>query len=206
MGQGKNVPRRVPPPPSYLRRMFQANVGKKGNIAFVFALSFVEIKTRKDQSEKKTPTKVASDACTNSENKLTHRPFFQHLEPSWEQVDEEALRGLLRWHLDSGTDGIVALGTTGEASVLSTAERQLVLDITVEEVGGKMPVVAGTSSVNPVVVIEQSLHVCMYVCESSLPWWWERGVFKAFSRLRLDVVRASRQMRRRSCENVRPTT
>ncbi|CAM9546442.1 unnamed protein product [Ectocarpus sp. 13 AM-2016] len=71
-------------------------------------------------------------------------------------IDEEALRGLLRWHVDSGTDGIVALGTTGEASVLSTAERQLVLDITVEEVGGKVPVVAGTSSVNPHVVIEQS--------------------------------------------------
>lgn len=61
--------------------------------------------------------------------------------------------------MDSGTDGIVALGTTGEASVLSTAERQLVLDITVEEVGGKVPVVAGTSSVNPHVVIEQSEQV-----------------------------------------------
>eukprot|EP00752_Nemacystus_decipiens_P016758 g14996.t1 len=73
-------------------------------------------------------------------------------------IDEDALRGLLRWHLDCGTDGIVALGTTGEASVLSTAERQLVLDITVEEVGGKVPVVAGTSSVNPVVVIEQSVQ------------------------------------------------
>lgn len=71
------------------------------------------------------------------------------------------MRGLLRWHLDSGTDGIVALGTTGEASVLSVAERQLVLDITVEEVGGRVPVVAGTSSVNPVVVIEQSVQVCM---------------------------------------------
>eukprot|EP00903_Cladosiphon_okamuranus_P010179 g9639.t1 len=70
-------------------------------------------------------------------------------------IDEEALRGLLRWHVDSGTDGIVALGTTGEASMLSTTERRLVLDITMEEVGGKVPVMAGTSSVNPIVVIEQ---------------------------------------------------
>lgn len=61
--------------------------------------------------------------------------------------------------MDSGTDGIVALGTTGEASVLSAAERQTILDITVEEVGGKVPVVAGTSSVNPVVVIEQAAQV-----------------------------------------------
>lgn len=79
------------------------------------------------------------------------------------KVDEEALRGLLRWHIESGTDGIVALGTTGEASVLSSLERKLVLDITVEEVGGKVPVVAGTSSVNPLVVIEQSLQVT-YMC------------------------------------------
>ena len=74
-------------------------------------------------------------------------------------MDEEALRGLLRWHIESGTDGIVTLGTTGEASVLSSAERELVLDITVEEAGGKVPIVAGTSSVNPLVVIEQSLQV-----------------------------------------------
>ncbi|CAN0421014.1 unnamed protein product [Hapterophycus canaliculatus] len=75
------------------------------------------------------------------------------------KIDEEALRGLLRWHVDSGTDGIVALGTTGEASVMSVEERQLVLDIAVEEVGGKIPLVAGTSSVNPLVVIEQSKQV-----------------------------------------------
>lgn len=74
-------------------------------------------------------------------------------------MDEEALRDLLRWHIESGTDGIVALGTTGEASVLSSAERELVLDVTVQEAGGKVPIVAGTSSVNPVVVIEQSIQV-----------------------------------------------
>ncbi|CAM9456179.1 unnamed protein product [Scytosiphon promiscuus] len=72
------------------------------------------------------------------------------------QIDEEALRGLLRWHVESGTDGIVALGTTGEASMMTVEERQLVLDIAVEEVGGKVPLVAGTSSVNPLVVIDQS--------------------------------------------------
>lgn len=43
--------------------------------------------------------------------------------------------------------------------MLSVAERQLVLDITMEEVRGRVPVVAGTSSVNPLVVIEQSVQV-----------------------------------------------
>ena len=75
-------------------------------------------------------------------------------------MDEESLRGLIRFHLDSGTDGIVALGTTGEASVLTASERQLVLDIAAEETGGEMPLMAGTSSVNPLVVIEQIQQVC----------------------------------------------
>lgn len=74
-------------------------------------------------------------------------------------MDEEILRDLLRWHVESGTDGIVALGTTGEASVLSSSERQRVLEITAEECLGKLPIVVGTSSVNPVVVIEQTAQV-----------------------------------------------
>ena len=36
-------------------------------------------------------------------------------------VDYGALRGLLEWHVASGTDGVVALGTTGEASTRKTA-------------------------------------------------------------------------------------
>ena len=38
------------------------------------------------------------------------------------EIDVEALRGLLRWHAEAGTDGIVALGTTGEASTLNMEE------------------------------------------------------------------------------------
>lgn len=76
-----------------------------------------------------------------------------------DQVDEEALRGLIRWHVDSGTDGLVALGTTGEASVMSTAERQFVLDIAAEETRDKMPLIVGTSSINPPVVVEQTVQV-----------------------------------------------
>lgn len=76
-----------------------------------------------------------------------------------DQVDEEALRGLIRWHVDSGTDGLVALGTTGEASVMSSAERELVLNIAAEETRGRMPLIAGTSSINPQVVVEQTVQV-----------------------------------------------
>lgn len=79
--------------------------------------------------------------------------------PVIDQVDEDALRGLIRWHVDSGTDGLVALGTTGEAAVMSTAERQLVLNIAAEETRGKMPLIAGTSSIKPQVVVDQTIQV-----------------------------------------------
>jgi hypothetical protein len=53
-------------------------------------------------------------------------------------VDEPTLRALLQWHAASGTDGVVVLGTTGEASTLTDAERSVVLRATVEEIGGKV--------------------------------------------------------------------
>ncbi len=58
-------------------------------------------------------------------------------------VDEEAYRALIR-HLLPHVDGVVPAGTTGEFVYLSEAERRSVIDIAVDEVGGRAPVVAGT--------------------------------------------------------------
>ncbi|MCZ6855819.1 MAG: 4-hydroxy-tetrahydrodipicolinate synthase [Gammaproteobacteria bacterium] len=59
-------------------------------------------------------------------------------------VDWEALEGLIGWHLDNGTDGIVPVGTTGESATLTVLEHLEVIRRTVEVVGGRIPVVAGT--------------------------------------------------------------
>ena len=61
-------------------------------------------------------------------------------------VNVEKLRALCKWHLASGTDGIVALGTTGESSTLSHEEDDLVIRTVLSEVGGKIPVIAGSGS------------------------------------------------------------
>jgi 4-hydroxy-tetrahydrodipicolinate synthase len=66
-------------------------------------------------------------------------------------VDEEALRRLVRWQVLAGIDGLVPVGTTGEAPTLSAAERERVIAITVETVAerasrGRVPVVAGTGT------------------------------------------------------------
>jgi len=62
------------------------------------------------------------------------------------KVDEEALRGLIEFQIKNGTDGIVPCGTTGESPVLSHKEHDRVVEITVNAVKKRVPVIAGTGS------------------------------------------------------------
>ena len=62
------------------------------------------------------------------------------------EVDYRRLEELIEFHVDSGTHGIVPVGTTGESPTLSHAEHKEVVRFTVGAVGGRIPVVAGTGS------------------------------------------------------------
>lgn len=62
------------------------------------------------------------------------------------KVDEEALRELIEFQIKNGTDGIVPCGTTGESPVLSHKEHDRVIEITVDAVKKRVPVIAGTGS------------------------------------------------------------
>lgn len=61
-------------------------------------------------------------------------------------VDEAALRALVRWQLAEGVHFLVPCGSTGEAATLTPAEHRRVVEIVVEEVAGRVPVVAGAGS------------------------------------------------------------
>ena len=61
-------------------------------------------------------------------------------------VDFAKLRELVGWHLAQGTDGIVALGTTGESSTMSHEEDDEVARCIIETVNGKIPVIVGAGS------------------------------------------------------------
>ncbi|MGG4498483.1 4-hydroxy-tetrahydrodipicolinate synthase [Brevibacillus reuszeri] len=58
-------------------------------------------------------------------------------------VDAESLQNLIQFQLKNNVSSLLVLGGTGEYSALSNAERQRAIDITVQEVNGKVPVVAG---------------------------------------------------------------
>ena len=61
-------------------------------------------------------------------------------------VDESALRNLVAWQVESGIDFLVPCGTTGETPTLSHDEWLQVINITIEVVAGRVPVVAGATS------------------------------------------------------------
>jgi 4-hydroxy-tetrahydrodipicolinate synthase len=61
-------------------------------------------------------------------------------------LDERALRGFVDWQIDEGIDFLVPCGSTGEAATMSVAEQRRVVEITVEQARGRVPVVAGASS------------------------------------------------------------
>ncbi|MEW6219133.1 MAG: 4-hydroxy-tetrahydrodipicolinate synthase [Thermodesulfobacteriota bacterium] len=62
------------------------------------------------------------------------------------RLDEEGLSGLLEFQIAGGTHGIVPCGTTGESATLSHAEHHRVVELTIQTVAGRVPVLAGTGS------------------------------------------------------------
>ncbi|MBT6991441.1 MAG: 4-hydroxy-tetrahydrodipicolinate synthase [Gammaproteobacteria bacterium] len=63
-------------------------------------------------------------------------------------LDLPALNKLLEWHIESGTHGVVIVGTTGESATLSTEEHCDLVGHCVDQVKGRGPVIAGTGSNN----------------------------------------------------------
>jgi len=61
-------------------------------------------------------------------------------------LDWQALDALLEWHIESGTDGIVAVGTTGESATLAVEEHCEVIARVISKVAGRIPVIAGTGA------------------------------------------------------------
>ncbi len=72
------------------------------------------------------------------------------------EVDYPALKKLLNFQLDAGTDAIVACGTTGEPATMTREEWERVLAFTVDEIAGRIPVIAGTGGNNTRDVIEKA--------------------------------------------------
>ncbi|MFL0798905.1 MAG: 4-hydroxy-tetrahydrodipicolinate synthase [Agarilytica sp.] len=61
-------------------------------------------------------------------------------------IDWGALNKLVEWHIEQGTHGIVAVGTTGESATIDVEEHIQVIRAVVDQVNGRIPVIAGTGA------------------------------------------------------------
>ena len=108
-------------------------------------------------------------------------------------VDWQALERLINWHIEQGTHGIVAVGTTGESATLGFREHDEVIERTVEIVDKRIPVIAGTggnATDEPIrltrhakrVGADASLLVCPYYNKPS-----QEGLYRHFHAIAMAV-------------------
>jgi 4-hydroxy-tetrahydrodipicolinate synthase len=74
-------------------------------------------------------------------------------------IDEPALRNLVAWQVESGIDFLVPCGTTGETPTLSHDEWLRVIDVTIEVVAGRVPIMAGATSNSTSDAVEKAKEV-----------------------------------------------
>ena len=75
-------------------------------------------------------------------------------------IDYETFARLIEWQIESGVQAIVAAGTTGEGSTLTDEEHKEVLKFCVDQVRGRVPVIAGTGSNDTAYAISLTEYAC----------------------------------------------
>ena len=84
------------------------------------------------------------------------------------KIDVQKLRDLIEFHIKNGTSGIVPCGTTGESATLSFEEHDRVIEITIEQVKKRIPVIAGTGSNSTQEAIMLTRHAAKAGADASL--------------------------------------
>ncbi|MGB2319962.1 MAG: 4-hydroxy-tetrahydrodipicolinate synthase [Candidatus Puniceispirillum sp.] len=74
------------------------------------------------------------------------------------KIDEAAFRKLVDFQIESGTDGLVPVGTTGESPTLSHEEHDRVVELCIEQAAGRVPVIAGAGSNSTAEAVRLAKH------------------------------------------------
>lgn len=75
-----------------------------------------------------------------------------------QRVDYDALETLIDWQIDSDTDALIVLGTTGEPSTITPSERSAIIECAVSRVSGRVPLYVGTGCNSTRKAVEQSVE------------------------------------------------
>lgn len=109
------------------------------------------------------------------------------------EVDEERLRELIEFQLENGTDGVVPCGTTGESATLSHEEHDRVVEIAIDQIKKRVPVIAGTGSNSTREAIRLTKHAHEVGADAALmvtPYYnrpTQEGVYQHYKKVAEEV-------------------
>ncbi len=73
-------------------------------------------------------------------------------------IDEAAMRKFVDWQIAEGSNGLVAVGTTGESPTVTEDEHKAIVEMVVDQAAGRVPVIAGTGSNSTSEAIDYTRH------------------------------------------------
>lgn len=104
-------------------------------------------------------------------------------------IDYNAFARLIDWQINEGVNALVVCGTTGESSTLTDKEHRNAIEFAVNEVGGRIPVIAGTGSNDTAYALELTDFSCKAGVDGVLvvtPYYnkaTQNGLFKMFTEI-----------------------
>ena len=110
------------------------------------------------------------------------------------QIDEEAYRAHIEWQIEQGVHGLVPCGTTGESATMSHAEHESAIRICIEQVHGRVPVIAGAGSNNTTEAISLARFAKNAGADAALlisPYYnkpTQEGIFRHFKAVNDEVA------------------
>jgi len=129
-------------------------------------------------------------------------------------VDEKKLRELIDFQIKNGSSGIVPCGTTGESATLSFEEHDRVIEITIEQVKKRVPVIAGTGSNSTEEAVMLTKHAAKKGADASLqvsPYYnrpTQKGLYEHFKAIAdsVDIPIILYNIASRTGVNIEPET
>jgi 4-hydroxy-tetrahydrodipicolinate synthase len=130
------------------------------------------------------------------------------------EFDDKAYRELIEWQIASGTDALIPCGTTGESATLSHEEHDRVVEICVEAVGGRVPVIAGAGSNSTAEALRLTRHAKEAGADGALlitPYYnkpTQEGLYRHYSHIagKIDIPIVMYNVPSRTGTNLLPET
>lgn len=110
------------------------------------------------------------------------------------ELDEEKLRNLVEFHIAEGSDAIVAVGTTGESATLTDAEQARVIRMVVDQVKGRIPVIAGSganSTAKAIALTHNAMETGVDACLVVTPYYnkpTQEGLYQHYKTIASNVA------------------